>query len=48
MNILHNWQLNLYTGCTLKLKKKNVCQDPVLRQIAAGVRPKDSQVWRPE
>ena len=30
MNILHNWQL--------KLKKIYVCQDPVLRQIAAGVR----------
>ena len=35
MNILHNWQLNLYT---LKLEKIFVCQDPVLRQIAAGVR----------
>ena len=36
MNILHTWQLNLYT---LKLEKKIfVCQDPVLRQIAAGVR----------
>ena len=40
MNILHNWQLNLYT---LKLQKIFVCQDPVLRQIAAGVRAQSDE-----
>ena len=35
MNILHNWQLKLYT---LTFKIYIVCQDPVPRQIAAGIR----------
>ena len=32
MTTLHNWQLKLY-----KLKIYIVCQDPLLRQIAAGI-----------
>ena len=35
MNILHNWQLKLYT---LEFEIYIVCHGPVLRQIAAGIR----------